>query len=110
WAYCSAKRLDLALDLWCTSDTIFDPASASSATPEGWNNNEDQARAAAECTLRLGANDALFPASYDAAEAGFYSGAPAVTVDALPNLGHAFNLHTASQVSWQHIAGWLASK
>ncbi len=57
--------------------------------------------------VQLADNDALFPASYAAAEAQFYSGAPAVTVDALASSGHSFNLHTARQASWQHIAAWL---
>lgn len=59
--------------------------------------------------VQLGANDALFPASYAAVETQFYSGAPNVTVDTLSNIGHSFNLHTNHQAGWDHIAAWIGS-
>jgi pimeloyl-ACP methyl ester carboxylesterase len=57
--------------------------------------------------VQLGDFDALFPASLAGAEAGFYSGAPQVTVDTLSNIGHSFNLHSNHQAGWDRIAGWI---
>jgi pimeloyl-ACP methyl ester carboxylesterase len=60
--------------------------------------------------VQLGDLDFLFPAPSDTGdEAGFYSGAPGVTVDTLSNIGHSFNLHTNHQAGWDNIAAWIGS-
>jgi pimeloyl-ACP methyl ester carboxylesterase len=57
--------------------------------------------------VQLGDNDFLFPAAVAGPEASFYSNAPAVVIDVLSNMGHAFNLHTNHSEGWQRINNWI---
>ncbi|MDC0721244.1 alpha/beta hydrolase [Nannocystis bainbridge] len=58
---------------------------------------------------QLGEHDLIASASVAAEEAAFYSGAPAVTVQVLPDIGHDFNLHLNREVGWAQIDAWLAA-
>lgn len=60
--------------------------------------------------VQLGEHDLLFPATYAAAEAAQWPSASCVTVQSLPNMGHAFNLHLGHEAGWRQIDAWLAAK
>ncbi len=40
-------------------------------------------------------------------EKSFFAASPSVTVQVLPNIGHAFNGHTTNHQGWTQIDGWL---
>lgn len=60
--------------------------------------------------VQLGENDLTFPAAYAGAEAAQWSSASCVTVQTLPNVGHAFNIHLSHEAGWRQIDAWLAAK
>lgn len=57
--------------------------------------------------VQLGADDVTAPASLAPGEAAYYPGASSVTVEALPSIGHALNLHVDHEGGWDQIAGWI---
>jgi hypothetical protein len=57
--------------------------------------------------VQLADHDFLFPASVAGSEASFYSSAPSVAIESLPNSSHSFNLHTNHNDGWQHINSWI---
>jgi len=57
--------------------------------------------------VQLGEFDALAPAAFAQQEARAYPRSPSVYVDAIPNIGHAFNGHANRLRSWAVIAFWL---
>ncbi|HKP72578.1 MAG TPA: alpha/beta hydrolase [Pyrinomonadaceae bacterium] len=59
--------------------------------------------------VQLGEHDALFPSSYAAGEAAFYSNASGVTVQSLPNVGHDVNLQLDNQAAFEMLDEWLRS-
>jgi pimeloyl-ACP methyl ester carboxylesterase len=57
--------------------------------------------------VQLGENDVTAPGSLASGEAAFYPNASSVTVDVLPDVGHAFNLHLDNKRGWRHIHHWI---
>jgi pimeloyl-ACP methyl ester carboxylesterase len=57
--------------------------------------------------VQLGENDVTAPASLGEGEVGFYAGAESVTVEAVPEIGHDFNLHINNEEGWAMIEGWI---
>lgn len=60
--------------------------------------------------VQLGEFDALYPASYADGEAAFFAGASGVTVQALPGVGHNFNMHYRNREGWRLMDEWLRAQ
>lgn len=59
--------------------------------------------------VQLGEHDALWPASYAAGEAAYWTSASSITVQSLPAVGHSFNLHLDNRTGWRQIDEWIAA-
>jgi pimeloyl-ACP methyl ester carboxylesterase len=59
--------------------------------------------------VQLGEHDALFPSSFAAGEAAFYTSASSVTVQSVPAVGHDINTHLHNRAGWRMIDDWLGS-
>ena len=57
--------------------------------------------------VQLGEFDAVAPAAFARQEARAYPRSPFVFVDAIPDIGHAFNAHANRLRSWATISFWL---
>jgi len=57
--------------------------------------------------VQLGADDVTAPAALAPTEAAYYSMAASVTVQALPAIGHAVNLHVDNEHGWDLIEDWI---
>ena len=57
--------------------------------------------------VQLGDHDLLSPASNAALEAGYWTSASSVDVQALPEMGHDVNLHLNHAESWTEIDAWV---
>ncbi|WPU09499.1 alpha/beta fold hydrolase [Pseudarthrobacter oxydans] len=57
--------------------------------------------------IQLGEHDPILPARYAEEERAIYSSASDTTVDAIPDIGHSFNLHLNRQRSWTGIKDFL---
>lgn len=60
--------------------------------------------------VQLGEYDALYPASYAAGEAAYFTSASNVTVQSLPGVGHNFNMHFRNHEGWRLIDEWLRAQ
>jgi pimeloyl-ACP methyl ester carboxylesterase len=60
--------------------------------------------------VQLGEFDALYPTSYAAGEAAFFTSASGVTVQSLPGVGHNFNMHFRNHEGWRLMDEWLRAQ
>lgn len=65
-----------------------------------------------ECPVyvQLGEHDPTLPGRFAEEERASYRSAASVTVDALPAIGHCFNLHINRVEGWTRIVGWLSQE
>ena len=59
--------------------------------------------------VQLGEHDALWPSTYAAGEAAYWTSAESVTVQSLANVGHDFNTHLDNQTGWRLIDEWITA-
>jgi pimeloyl-ACP methyl ester carboxylesterase len=60
--------------------------------------------------IQLGEHDPILPARCAAEERAIYTSSREVTVDAIPDIGHSFNLHLNRQDSWTGIRDYLVKQ
>lgn len=56
---------------------------------------------------QFGDEDPLFGSAFADGEESFWTSAPSVTVQRLPNIGHCYNSHLSHRESWEGIAAFL---
>jgi pimeloyl-ACP methyl ester carboxylesterase len=59
--------------------------------------------------VQLGEHDALWPSSYAEGEAAYWTSASSLTVESLPEVGHAFNTHLDNKRGWRLINQWITA-
>jgi pimeloyl-ACP methyl ester carboxylesterase len=59
---------------------------------------------------QLGEFDALYPTSYAAGEAAYFTSASSVTVQSLAGVGHNFNMHFRNHEGWRLMDEWLRAQ